>query len=812
MKTLDTIRQIFHEAVEKNTQQERETYLDEVCRDNPSLRAEIDALLEAHYGQDDLLSGPILASAATPPDSALAETPGTTIGRYKLLEKIGEGGMAVVYMAQQEQPIRRKVALKIIKLGMDTRQVIARFEAERQALALMDHPSIAKVLDAGATDTGRPYFVMELVQGVSITEYCDQNKLSTKERLDLFIQVCNAVQHAHQKGVIHRDIKPTNVMVTQRDGTPMPKIIDFGIAKATNQRLTEKTLFTRYAHIIGTPAYMSPEQAELSNLDIDTRSDIYSLGVLLYELLTGTTPFTEEELRKAGYVEMTRIIREQEPLRPSTRLTQMQARTSCQIRNPKSKIENDLDWIAMKSLEKARDRRYDNASSLALDVQRHLDSQPILARAPSTVYSLRKFLYRNRSRVTAIAAGLAIILPLVVTLLIWSQRQRKLSIEVSSRQKTVLHQAMKLHLSEDLATDLVELKSLLDSKYVGSDARLVYDGILANARDKVSYYTSEIERNPEDANNYFYRAQFYDLLGAREEALSGMTQYTRVASRGWSSDFRFGSAQNVGPLVNTQAYDYCPGISTDGLHMYFLRIDEEGTSFWGTTRQTQDSPWEVPAKLRWEYPNRPVPSWDTEDGVESYFSDILREGHGNMDVWVMRRETINDDWGPSENLGPTVNSTADESGEAISADGLELYFSGRRDAYTRPGGHGRADLWKTKRRTRDDPWEEPVNLGPTINSAAKDARTTLSVDGLLLFFDSDRPGGYGRTDIWVIRRATQNEPWSEPVNLGPSVNSPADEKYAYLSSDGSTLYFVSDRPGGYGGHDIWQVPTVIQGY
>ena len=251
-------------------------------------------------------------------DITLSEGPGTVIGRYKLLEKIGEGGMAVVYMAEQTEPIRRKVALKIIKLGMDTRQVIARFEAERQALALMDHPSIAKVLDAGATETGRPYFVMELVTGVSITEYCDKNSLSTKDRLALFLQVCHAVQHAHQKGIIHRDIKPSNVMVTHHDGKPVPKVIDFGIAKATNQKLTEKTLFTRYAHIIGTPAYMSPEQAELSDLDIDTRSDIYSLGVLLYELLTGTTPFSEEELRKAGYIEMQRVIREQEPVKPST--------------------------------------------------------------------------------------------------------------------------------------------------------------------------------------------------------------------------------------------------------------------------------------------------------------------------------------------------------------------------------------------------------------------------------------------------------------------------------------------------------------
>ncbi len=316
----EKVRAIFCEAYKKTTPAERSRYLDEACGVGTALRAELDSLLEAHEKSGDFLEFPVLGPGLLLDEPVVTEGPGTIIGRYKLLEKIGEGGMAVVYMAEQTEPIRRKVALKIIKLGMDTRQVIARFEAERQTLALMDHPSIAKVLDAGATETGRPYFVMELVTGVSITEYCDKNSLSTKDRLVLFLQVCNAVQHAHQKGIIHRDIKPSNVMVTHRDGKPVPKVIDFGIAKATNQKLTEKTLFTRYAHLIGTPAYMSPEQAELSDLDIDTRSDIYSLGVLLYELLTGTTPFSEEELRKAGYLEMQRVIREQEPVKPSTRI------------------------------------------------------------------------------------------------------------------------------------------------------------------------------------------------------------------------------------------------------------------------------------------------------------------------------------------------------------------------------------------------------------------------------------------------------------------------------------------------------------
>ncbi|MCL5282159.1 MAG: serine/threonine protein kinase, partial [Planctomycetes bacterium] len=317
---------IFEAAVELQDPAARARYVAQACGDDLKLRSEVEALLRSHDSHS-LLDVPVLDHAGANDYSPLPmEGPGTVIGRYKLLEKIGEGGMAVVYMAEQTEPIRRKVALKIIKLGMDTRQVIARFEAERQALALMDHPSIAKVLDAGATGTGRPYFVMELVQGVSITEYCDKNSLSTKDRLMLFLQVCHAVQHAHQKGIIHRDIKPSNVMVTHHDGKPVPKVIDFGIAKATNQKLTEKTLFTRYTHIIGTPAYMSPEQAlvganDYSPLpDIDTRSDIYSLGVLLYELLTGTTPFSEEELRKAGYLEMQRMIREQEPVKPSTRI------------------------------------------------------------------------------------------------------------------------------------------------------------------------------------------------------------------------------------------------------------------------------------------------------------------------------------------------------------------------------------------------------------------------------------------------------------------------------------------------------------
>jgi len=301
---------IFHAATELDSLEERERYLSQACAGDPGLRREVEELLKSADAADAVFQAGQAACrvAESPPAAILTEKPGDKIGRYKLLEQIGEGGMGVVYMAEQEAPVRRKVALKIIKLGMDTRQVVARFEAERQALALMDHPQIAKILDAGATDSGRPYFVMELVQGMPITRFCDDNQLAIEKRLNLFSAVCQAIQSAHQKGVIHRDIKPSNVLVTLNAGAPHPMVIDFGVAKAINQKLTEKTLFTNFATMIGTPAYMSPEQAEMSKLDVDTRSDIYSLGVLLYELLAGTTPFPEERLRSVAYGEMQRII------------------------------------------------------------------------------------------------------------------------------------------------------------------------------------------------------------------------------------------------------------------------------------------------------------------------------------------------------------------------------------------------------------------------------------------------------------------------------------------------------------------------
>jgi WD40 repeat protein/serine/threonine protein kinase len=414
------VREIFVAAL-KMAPDQWEAYLNGVCGNDSELRSRVQNLLVAHREAGSFLEPavPGFVAAAKEP---VAERPGTVIGPYKLLEQIGEGGFGVVFMAEQQHPVRRKVALKVIKPGMDTRQVVARFEAERQALALMDHPHIAKVLDAGATDTGRPYFVMDLVRGIPITQFCDDNRLTLRERLELFVAVCQAVQHAHQKGIIHRDLKPSNVLVTLQDGTAMVKVIDFGIAKALGQeRLTDMTLLTGFAQMIGSPLYMSPEQAEMSGQDADTRTDIYSLGVLLYELLTGTTPFGKERLKEASYDEMRRIIREEEPAKPSTRISTLGQAATTVSANRKSEprrlsqlFRRELDWIVMKALEKDRNHRYDTANAFAADVQRYLHDEPVQACPPSAAYRFRKFARRNRAALmTAAVVAFTLVLAVV---------------------------------------------------------------------------------------------------------------------------------------------------------------------------------------------------------------------------------------------------------------------------------------------------------------------------------------------------------------------------------------------------------------
>jgi WD40 repeat protein/serine/threonine protein kinase len=422
--------EIFHQALTCHNPVERAEFLAQACAGDEARRVAIEVLLRANEGASGFLTPP--AGGATVEMPSVSERPGVMIGPYKLLEQIGEGGFGVVFMAEQMRPVRRKVALKVLKPGMDTRQVVARFEAERQALAIMDHPHIAKVFDGGATRSGRPYFVMELVKGVPITEFCDQNHLTPRQRLEMFVPVCQAVQHAHQKDIIHRDLKPSNVLVSRHDTTPIVKIIDFGVAKALGQDLTDKTLFTGLAQMIGTPLYMSPEQAGMSDLDVDTRSDIYALGVLLYELLTGTTPFEKHRFKTASYDEIRRIIREEEPPRPSTRLSDLGRSLasketsfvpgSTQIAKPATSlatvstlqrnesatltklVRGELDWIVMKALEKDRRRRYETANGLAMDVQRYLRDEPVEACPPSALYRLRKLARRHRALLATVGA------------------------------------------------------------------------------------------------------------------------------------------------------------------------------------------------------------------------------------------------------------------------------------------------------------------------------------------------------------------------------------------------------------------------
>ena len=468
MNDPQNLEETLFEAVLHLPPEQRAAHLQKVCGEDASLRQRVELLLKSFeqaasgFLERPHALGPNKTSAAPAP-LPIKALPSQMIGRYKLLEKIGEGGFGEVYAAEQREPVKRRVALKIIKPGMDTRQVIARFEAERQALALMDHPNIARVFDAGATESGRPYFVMELVRGIRITDFCDEASLPMEKRLALFVQVCQAIQHAHQKGVIHRDIKPSNILVTRHDGLPVPKVIDFGIAKATtDQRLTDKTVFTAFGQFIGTPAYMSPEQAEMSGLDVDTRSDIYSLGVLLYELLTGKTPFDAGELSRAGVDAMRRVIREQEPARPSTRLSTMLAGELVAIAGHRqveparlaTLICGDLDWIVMKALEKDRTRRYETANGLAMDVQRVLNNEPIVARPPSRLYRFQKLVRRNQLAFAAAGAvAVALVAGLGISTWMFFNEKRARQRAVAAEQRAVTEAAK----SQQVATFLKDM-------------------------------------------------------------------------------------------------------------------------------------------------------------------------------------------------------------------------------------------------------------------------------------------------------------------------------------------------------------------
>ena len=499
------IEAIYNAALNKVSKAERSAYLDAVCGDDIALRNRVEALLKAHKQAGDFLVIPASDANMTIDGPPQIEGPGTKIGRYELLDLIGEGGMGLVYLAEQKEPVKRKVALKIVKLGMDTKQVVARFEAERQALALLDHPNIAHVFDAGTTEAGRPYFVMEYVKGVSITAYCDQRKLNIEQRLRLFEQVCEGIHHAHQKGIIHRDIKPTNILISIHGDKAVPKIIDFGIAKAITQPLTDKTFVTFQGQLLGTPEYMSPEQVDLATQDIDTRSDIYSLGVVLYELLAGVLPFERESLACLGFAEVERTIREQEPASPSIRLTNLgqQAKTIAASRDTQvialaRRLHRELEWIPLKAMRKDRCRRYRSASELANDIENYLNGAPLMAGPESTAYKVKKFVRRNRvtvAMVTAVAA--ALIMGMIASTTLYLQKKHTLDtlvkLETAVEADRNLSMVQKLYAEGRYQAALSEMERYLQRKDAGLKARLLHGRLLFDS-DKFDEAATELKK------------------------------------------------------------------------------------------------------------------------------------------------------------------------------------------------------------------------------------------------------------------------------------------------------------------------------
>lgn len=526
---------VFFEALEIESEPARQEYLNRACGNDAALRTAVEALFAAHHRLK-----PIGADSAGPRQrgdgtESISERPGTVIGPYKLIEQIGTGGFGIVFLAEQQEPVRRKVALKIIKPGMDTRQVIARFEAERQALALMDHPHIARVLDGGETGTGRPYFVMELIRGVPITEYCDRHQLNLPARLKLFMDVCRAVGHAHQKGIIHRDIKPANVLVTLIDGAPVAKVIDFGVAKATGQQLTDKTLHTGFRQMIGSPLYMSPEQAEMSGQDIDTRADLYALGVLLYELLTGATPFDRERLTSLGFDEICRIIREEDPPKPSTRISTLGQAISTVSMNrgtdPRQLaplLRGDLDWIVMKCLEKDRTRRYETANNLCRDVERFLNDEPIEARPPSMTYRVRKFLRRHTFPLTMVFL-LVMAIGLGGAISIWQALRAASANEAEVQAKLTLSDTQQRAAEERANTMARELEllnkanSLIESgRFHAQFGEWVKSESSPNWTKADSDFTKAVELRPNHSHVWSARGDFYVRLGLWDMAAADL--------------------------------------------------------------------------------------------------------------------------------------------------------------------------------------------------------------------------------------------------------------------------------------------------
>jgi serine/threonine protein kinase/WD40 repeat protein len=708
---------LFQEALRLNAYADRILFLNEACGDDTALYDRLVALINAHTEDENFIQTVDRAEDPTELLAPSTEATDSTIGRYRLLQQIGEGGMGVVYMAEQQEPVRRKVALKIIKVGMDTKHVVARFEAERQALAMMDHPNIARVHDGGATENGRPYFVMELVQGVPITEFCDKNKLPLSERLELFMPVCQAIHSAHRKGIIHRDIKPSNVLVTLHHGQPMPKVIDFGIAKATNQKLTEKTLYTQFAQMIGTPAYMSPEQAEMSSMDVDTRTDIYSLGVLLFELLTGTTPLPAGRLKELAYGELQRVIAQEELPKPSTRLGTMEADTKTSIAKQRSidakslaqQFQGDLDWIVMKCLEKDRRRRYETPKELVTDIQAHLNHEPVSAAAPSLTYQAQKFLHRYQSLVTAIASVLIVFLigTAVAGWLAFRATQAQHRAEAAEKKT---NEALE---KESQLRSLAE-EAQREAESMRHDAnRELYYSLLAQARltrmNRQAGLRVETDSLLRQANAL--DTDVIDKLELRNEAIASILTPFSAATVPIQGFPPFEIPRN---LIFNQPFDEVPHLSRSG-ELSLYSIDPKQASSTVFTLKTE-----------------PI----VDFGFSPSGSELVT-GHRNGAIrvwqrhssthWTMRREIF---W-------PTQDSPIKlHSGDlAIKADGFVVVERNRQ----------RALEWKTFLA------EEPIThpLSGAFDRQGSRLIPSVSADGTLLVIPTSAPHG---VSIWNLRK------------------------------------------------------------
>ena len=725
-----SVEAVFEEALLLD-KCDRAAYLDQVCGGAPTLRSRVEALLEAHEQESGFLPGGATSDSVETIDSdpSHSEASGRVIGRYKLLEKLGEGGFGSVWAAEQREPVKRRVALKIIKLGMDTKQVVARFEAERQALAMMDHPNIAKVLDAGTTDTGRPYFVMELVKGIPITKYFEQEGTAVAEKLRLFIRVCQAIQHAHQKGIIHRDIKPSNVMVTLHDGEPVPKVIDFGIAKATQGELTDKTIYTQYSQFIGTPAYMSPEQAEMSGLDVDTRSDIYSLGVLLYEILTGSTPFNAKELMASGIDEMRKIIRERDPIKPSTRLSENVGRSEVEPQRVKQgRLSSDLDWIVMKCLEKDRARRYETANGLAKDVERHLENIPVLACPPSALYQLQKAWRRNRLAVSS-GLGMAVTLIVGLTFSLW---QTKEATEARRSADFEAHRANQLAEKAEAESERAKAAEALASQQADNERRLAYASDMNLAR---------------------HALELGDLGGALALLQHHVPEPGEEDLRHWEWRWLRQQCQSEGREFGKLDLNG-PGFVMSVSH------DDRWLSCW-TSKDTQD--WKQTFfKLKTGEEARPP--WLSSNLTLENFSPIspralVKESdHEGIRFWMLNTETGEREW----ELGSFEDTPdlKDETVSDFSRDGSHVWMLSRRAgmAAERRGGV-RLQVWHIGE-------ERSVNTFPVAVGNRRVDWGTISADGRWFAVV-----GRGTGLVYVYDISTGIELWSQrisPSGPGPS--------------------------------------------